>query len=266
MRLGLALAVAVVLVAVLGPLFATHPPDESIGTAFEAPSAAAPLGTDDIGRDVLSRVLWGGRTVVWMSLAATFLGVGVGVLVGLVAGYSRNFVDHLLMRPLEVVQGFPQIVLALLFVSLLGSHLPLIVGLVALAWVPSVARVTRGITLETVKKDFVEAAEVIALPRRRIVLSEILPNLTTPLMVEFGIRLTYSIIVIASINYLGFGVQPPTADWGLMINENRPGLVLVPWPVVAPICLIALFTIGVNLMAEGVARTMAGIDRKADQQ
>ena len=261
MQLGLVLTLLVVIAAAVGPFFAPHSPSEFIGSAYQGSSSTALLGTDNLGRDVLSRVLWGGRTVLWMSLAATFLGVAAGVLIGLLAGYSRNYLDNLLMRPLEVVQGFPQIVLALLFVSLLGSSTLLIVGLVALAWMPSVARVARGITLETVKREFVEAAEVLGLPRYRIMFREILPNLATPLMVEFGLRLTYSIILIASINFLGFGIQPPNADWGLMVNENRPGLVLQPWPVVVPICCIAVFTIGANLMAEGIARTLAGIDR-----
>ena len=125
------------------------------------------------------------------------------------------------MRGMDIILAFPQIVLVLLFVSMLGPNLALIVVLVALSWVPQVARVARGVTADVVHREYVESAEVIGLSRRRILAREILPNVTTPLMVEYGLRLTWSIALIAAISFLGFGIQPPNADWGLMINENR---------------------------------------------
>ena len=262
MRLGLALTGAVVLVALVGPAVVGHDPTDLVGAPYSPPSATAPLGTDYLGRDVLSRLLAGGWSVVWMSFAATALGVGVGALLGMVAGYSRNWVDGALMRPLDVVLAFPQIVLAMLFVSILGSHAWLIVLLVGLSWVPPVARVTRAVTLENVGHDYIAAVQALGLSRRRILIGEILPNLTTPLMVEFGLRLTWSIAVIAGLSFLGIGIQPPTADWGLMINENRTGLTIQPWAVAAPALAIAMLTVGTNLSAEGIARTMAGVDRK----
>jgi peptide/nickel transport system permease protein len=164
------------------------------------------------------------------------------------------------MRPLEVIQSFPQIVLVLLFVALLGPQLWLVTVLVALAWVPQVARMSRGLTLETIDKEYVEAAEAIGIPRHRILRNEILPNIVTPLTVEFAIRLTWSIGVIAALSFIGLGVQPPNSDWGLMINENRAGLLSVPWPVVVPACCIAIFTVGTNLCADGVARAAAQIE------
>lgn len=262
MRLGLVLTALVVLLVLVGPAFAPHALDAIVGLPYAAPSHTAPLGTDYLGQDVLSRVLWGGRSVLWISVAATTLGVGLGVVVGLLAGYSRNWLDELLMRPLDVVYAFPQIVLSLLFISMLGPKLWLVVVLVALAWVPGVARVTRGITIEAAGREFVEAAEVLGVPRRRILFGEILPNLTTPLLVEFGLRLTWSIGLVAALSFLGFGIQPPNADWGLMINENRNGLIIQPWAVVVPVCCIAVFTVGTNLMTEGLARTIAGVDRR----
>jgi peptide/nickel transport system permease protein len=261
MRLGLALTALVVLVALVGPLLAPHDPTDIVGVPFAGPGGGAPLGTDYIGRDVLSRLLAGGRSVVWMSLAATTFGVGLGVVIGMVAGYSRKWLDGTLMRPLDVILAFPQIVLALLFVAMLGSKAWLIVVLVGLSWVPPVARVTRAITLECVDQDYIAAVQAIGLSNRRILIGEILPNLTTPVMVEFGLRLTWSIAVIAGLSFLGIGVQPPTADWGLMVNENRTSLATQPLAVAAPALAIATLTIGTNLMAEGVARTMAGIDR-----
>jgi peptide/nickel transport system permease protein len=164
---------------------------------------------------------------------------------------------------MDVLLAIPNIVLVLLFVSLLGSKRWLIVLLVALAWTPQVARVTRGVTVETAQRDFVRAAEVLGMPRHSVLLRELLPNLTTPLLVEFGLRLTWSIALIAGLSFLGFGIQPPAADWGLMINENRLGLAIQPWAVLAPIVAIAVMTVGTNLMAEGIARTMSGVDRRS---
>jgi peptide/nickel transport system permease protein len=262
MRVGLGLTLLIVLLVIFGPLLAPHAPDALLGQPYASPSNTALLGTDYLGQDVLSRVLWGGQSVLWISAAATMLGVGLGVLVGLFAGYSRNWLDEVLMRPLDVVYAFPQIVLSLLFISMVGPKLWLVVLLVALAWMPGVARVTRGITIDTVSKEFVEAAEVLGVPRRRILLKEVLPNLTTPLMVEFGLRLTWSIGLVAALSFIGFGIQPPHADWGLMINENRNGLTIQPWAVVVPVCCIAVFTIGTNLITEGLSRTIAGVDRR----
>lgn len=260
-RVGLVVVLLMVGLAVFGPALAPYSPSALVDAPFAGPSSNALLGTDYLGEDVLSRVLWGGRTVLWMSVAATVLGVGVGVLLGLIVGYSRNVLDDVIMRTLDVVYVFPQIVLVLLFVSLLGPKLWLIVVLVGIAWVPGIARITRVLTLDAVGKEFVEAAEVIAVPRRRILLHEVLPNLVTPLTVEFGLRLTWSIGAVAAVSFLGFGVQPPTADWGLMINQNRNGLAVQPLTVLVPVCCIAAFTIGTNLIADGIARSAAGIDR-----
>jgi peptide/nickel transport system permease protein len=261
-RIGVALTVLVVLLALVGPLAAPHAPDAVVGLPAQSPSGRFLLGTDYLGHDVLSRVLWGGRSVVWMAVAAATLGVAVGAAVGLLAAYSRSFTDDLLMRGMDVILAFPQIVFVLLFVSLLGPKLGLIVVLVALSWVPQVARVVRGITVEIVHREYVESAELIGLPRRRILAREILPNVTTPLLVEYGLRLTWSIALIAALSFLGFGIQPPSADWGLMINENRTILTTQPWAVVVPAALIALFAIGTNLIAEGIARAIAGVDRR----
>jgi peptide/nickel transport system permease protein len=252
----------VVLLALLGPLLASQAPTQFVGPPFGAPSAAALLGTDYLGRDVLSRLLWGGRTVVWMTFAATSMGMALGVSLGLVAGYSRNALDDAIMRTLDAVLAVPMIILVLLFVSILGPELWLIVLVVAAAWTPGIARVSRGVTLEVVSKEFVQAAEALGVPRHRILFREILPSLTTPLMVEFGLRLTWSISIIAAVSFLGFGIQPPQADWGLMINENRNGISVQPWAVAGPAMCIALLAVGTNLVADGFGRTVAGIDRQ----
>ena len=260
-RIGLVLTVLIVVAVIAAPLFAPHNTTEFVGTPFTGPGGDTPLGTDNLGRDVLSRTLYGGRTVVWMSVSAATIGVALGLLIGLLAGYMRGWVDSVLMRGVDVLLAFPQIVLVLLFVALLGSEPWLIVLLVALVWAPQVSRVMRAVTMDVASREFVEAAEVLGQPRRRILARDILPNLATPLLVEFGLRIAWSIAAIAAVGFLGFGIQPPTADWGLMINENRAGLVSQPWAVMAPIICIALFSIATNLLAEGISRAVAGIDR-----
>lgn len=258
-RVGLALTGAIVLLALIGPFFAPYDPAAVVGIPYSSPSGKFPLGTDYLGHDVLSRVLWGGRSVVWMAFAGATLGVAVGAAIGLLAGYSRSRLDDVLMRGMDVILAFPQIVLILLFVSILGSKLWLIVLMVALAWVPQVARVIRGVTADVAHREYVESAEAIALPRREILFREILPNVTTPLMVEYGLRLTWSIALVAAVSFLGFGIQQPNADWGLMINENRTGLTIQPWAVVVPAACIALFAIGTNFVTEGISRAVARV-------
>lgn len=260
-RVGLGVTIGVALVALVGPFVAPYEPTAFVGAPFQGASSNALLGTDHLGQDVLSRLLWGGRDVLWMSLAATTLGVGLGAAVGLLAACSRPLVDEMLMRTSDLLLAFPQVVLVLLFVSLLGPRLWLIVLLVALAWAPQVARVIRGATLEIVGREYVQSAEALGVPRWRILVEELLPNVATPLLVEFGLRLTWSIALVAGISFLGFGIQPPAADWGLMINEARTGLTVQPLAVLAPVACIAAFTVGTNLVAEGVSRAVSGIDR-----
>jgi peptide/nickel transport system permease protein len=263
-QVGLVITLLVLGVALLGPLFASYEPSAIVGLPAQGPSSAFPLGTDALGRDVLSRVLWGGRNLVWVAFLATALGVFVGAALGMLAGYSRSWVDDALMRTMDIVLAFPQIILVLLFVSMLGTKLWLVAVLIAASWVPQVARVARGVTSEIVEREYIQAAEAIKVPAHRILRREVLPNIITPLAVEFGLRLTWSIALVAAISFLGFGIQPPNADWGLMINENRQGLTVQPWGVVLPVIAIALLTIGTSLIGDGLSRASAGIERSED--
>jgi peptide/nickel transport system permease protein len=260
-KIGVALVVVLVGVAVFGPLFAPHAPAEFVGAPYSKPSSTALLGTDNLGRDVLSRFLWGGRSILGLSAAATAIGLALGAAIGLFAAYSRGVRDDVLMRGMDVILAFPSIVLALVAVATVGPKLWLLVLVVGLTTMPRVARVTRGASLEVVERDYVAAAQAMGEPRRKILVGEILPNITSPLLVEASLRLTYSIGLIAGLSFLGFGLQPPAADWGLMINENRQGLTIQPWGVVMPVIAIALLTIGTSLIGDGVSRASAGIER-----
>lgn len=260
-RIGLGIFTLMVLIALAGPLIAPHSPTAFVTAPNSQPSSQALFGGDALGRDVWSRFLNGGRTVLGMSLAATLIGVGLGLVVGLTAAYLRGVADEILMRIADVFMAFPQIVLALLLVAAFGPSVPLIILIVGISHAPRVARVIRGAALQVVERDFVKAAEAVGEPRRRIIFGELLPNVTSPLLVELGLRLTYSIGLIAALNFIGNGVQPPTADWGVMINENRLAVSFQPWGVVLPVVAIALLTIGTNLLTDAFARAVIGLER-----
>jgi peptide/nickel transport system permease protein len=262
-RIGLGIVASIVLVAVAGPLVAPHSPTEFVAIPNSGPSSAATFGADALGRDVLSRFLYGGRTVLWLSAAATLLGVVAGTVVGLVAAYARGWVDDVLMRANDVMLAFPQIIFVLLAVSAIGPKLWLIVLTVGATHAPRVARVMRGAAQEVVERDFIKAAEAVGEKRSRIVFGELLPNVTSPLLVEIGLRMTYSIGLVAAVSFLGFGLQPPTADWGLMINENRLSITVQPWAVVLPVAAIGLLTVGTNLVTDGIARAAIRLEAKA---
>lgn len=264
--IGLGVAGFVILISVIGPFLAPHSTTEFVTSAFAPPSSDVVLGGDILGRDVLSRVLAGGWLLLVISAAATALGVAAGALAGITAAYYRGWRDGFIMRIVDVVLAFPAIVFALLLVSVAGPRLWLLVVAVAATHAPQVARVMRAAALDVCEKDFVKAAEIIRVPSRKIVRSEILPNLVTPLMVESGLRMTWSIVTIAGLSFIGFGLQPPAANWGLMLNENRIGLVSNPWSVLVPAALIALLTVGLNTFTDAIARVSIGVERSMGDQ
>ena len=260
-QIGLLLVVLLVGTALIGPFFSPHSPSEFVGIPNTGSASNAIFGTDNLGRDVFSRFLWGGRSVLALASLATLLGLALGVTIGLVAAYSRGRLDDLLMRTTDVGLAFPQIMLALVAVATVGPKPWLLVLAIGITTAPRVARVARGAALTIVERDFVLSAESLGESRARILLAEVLPNITSPLMVEASLRLTYSVGLVASLGFLGFGLQPPAADWGVMINENRLALSTQPWGAVLPVIAIALLTIGTSLVGDGLARATIGIDR-----
>lgn len=257
--IGTILTLLVVGMALLGPLLAPYGEEDIVGRPFT--TAGSFLGTDYLGQDVLSRVLYGGRSVLAVSLLATLVGVLGGLVAGVVAAYAGGWLDEIVMRLGDVLLAFPQILLALVVLSSVEQPTWwMIVVLVALAHAPRVARTARGVALTYVTRDFVAAAEAMGESRWRIALTELGPNLVVPLLAEAGLRLTYSIGMVAGIGFLGFTTNPGAADWGQMTNENRLALLVQPWGVLAPVIVIGLFTIGTNLIADGLGeRTAKGI-------
>jgi peptide/nickel transport system permease protein len=265
-RIGLALVGFIVLLAVVGPYLAPYGPSTPVGVPNSDPSSKAVLGTDYLGQDVLSRVLYGGRSILVMAVLATALGLVAGAAIGLVAAYSRNALDDTLMRGMDVIMALPQIMLALVAVAIVGPHAWVIVAAIALSTAPRIARVARGAAQPIVERDFIACSEAMGVPRWRIVSGELLPNTLGPLMVEASLRLTYSIAVIAALAFLGLSANPNSANWGTMINENQIVLAVQPWGALAPIIAIAVLTLGTGLIGDGIARTAAGIDRARGEE
>jgi peptide/nickel transport system permease protein len=262
-RIGAVLTLILVVIAVLGPLVAPHSADEFIAKPFSSGGASNTVfGTDYLGYDVLSRFLYGGRGILVIALVSTVIGVVLGVVIGLVAAYARNALDDILMRLMDVIMAFPQIMLALVAVSLVGAKNSVIILAIALTTAPRVARVARGAAQPVVERDFIGATEAMGLSRVRILFGELLPNILGPMMVEATLRLTYSIAVIAALAFLGLSANPDAANWGIMIQKNQVALAYQPWGALLPILAIALLTMGTGLIGDGIGRTAAGIDRE----
>ena len=262
-KAGLAGSLFLLALIAIGPFFAPHDPAGIVGIPLQRPSGAFLLGTDGLGRDVLSRVLWGGRSIVGLAALATALAYAIGGAIGLLAGYTRSIVDPLLMRAMDVLLAVPPLLFLLVLATGAGRSIPVLVLGIATVHVPSIARIVRAATQEVSTRGYVEAAVTRGEHTPAILGREILPNVLGTMLADAGIRLTASILLLASVNFLGLGLQPPAADWALMISENRGGISLQPWAVAAPALLIAFLTISVNLVADAVARSLGtSIDRK----
>jgi ABC-type dipeptide/oligopeptide/nickel transport system permease subunit len=253
---GLTLLTIVVGIALLGPLVSPHGLATQIGAPGDPPSSGAPLGTDFLGRDVLSRVLYGGLPVLTLSVITTALTYLIGMSIGMVAGLSRSLVDPILMRAVDVFLVFPPLLLLLLLVAGAGTgNGVLIIGIVVVLF-PGVARLVRTATLEVSTTGYIEAAvgrgeRITAIMRR-----EILPNIMPSILADLGVRFSGAIILAASMNFLGLGSSPPAANWALMIAENREILPLNIWSVVVPAVLLALLTISVNMLGDAYVRSL----------
>lgn len=259
-QVGFVIVLVMVCIALAGPDLAPHAAADIVGEPALGPSLKSPLGTDFLGRDVLSRVLWGGRSVLVLAVAATAIAFVVGTMVGLVAGYSRNFLDPLLMRIVDVVLSFPPLLFFLIVTASVGSgEFVLTIG-IAIVLSPGVARIVYSLTKEVSVRFYVEAAVARGERTRAILVREVLPNIMGPLIANVGITFTFSILLVAAVNFLGLGLQPPAANWALMISENRPILQLDVWATVVPATLIGALTVGANLLGDAVAQSLGRSD------
>jgi peptide/nickel transport system permease protein len=252
-RIGLTVLAFVVGVAFIGPYFAPYSPSALAGIPFSKPSSTFWLGNDYLGEDVFSRVLEGGRSVILYGALATVLAYAVGGTVGLVAGYTSSRMDGVLMRSMDVLLAFPPILFLLVIATGAGSNIIALVIAIAIIHVPSIARIIRAATLEVSVRGYVEAALARGDRTRVILRREILPNIWGTVVADGGPRFTVSILLVAAVNFLGLGLSPPKADWAMMISENRSGITINPWAVVAPALMIGALTVSINVVADAIA-------------
>jgi peptide/nickel transport system permease protein len=255
-RVGLVLFSLILLIALLGPVFAPHSPTAIVGVPFTKPNGSALLGTDFLGRDVFSRVLYGGRTLIGLAMLATLGGYAIGLPAGLLAGYRRGTVDFVLMRAVDVLLAFPPLLFLLVVATGTTENIWALVAGVAIILSPGLTRIVRASVLDVSQRSYVEAALARGEGTPRILRREIVPNVLGVILADVGLRLTYAILLIAAMNFLGLGLQPPKADWALMISENRIAISLQPWAVFVPAILIGVVTVSINLIADGIARSL----------
>jgi peptide/nickel transport system permease protein len=220
------------------------------------PSLEHPFGNDQFGRDILSRIIVGTRNIFLLGGLGTAVAVMIGTAIGLFSGYIGGTTDEVVMRLLDVLLSFPSLLLALVLLSTVGPSNLNIVFVVAILYIPMVARVVRSMVLDLKNKEFVEAARVRGETRGYVLFREILPNSLPPLLVETSMRFSYSIFLVASLGFLGLGVQPPSPDWGLQINQARAFFAIAPWVLLFPACTIAALVIATNLMSDGLRQVM----------
>jgi peptide/nickel transport system permease protein len=250
--LGLTLAAVVLLGALLAPWLAPEDPLAMGPRRFGAPSASAWLGTDQFGRDLLSRLLYGARVSMSVSIAAVGMATLIGGAIGLCAGYFGGRVDLLLMRGVDVLMAFPTLLLALAVVATFGGNTRNLILAVTLAYIPIFSRVVRGSALSVKQNDFVEASRALGARDGRIILRAVLPNVLAPIIVQATFNLSTAIMIEAALSFLGLGVQPPAPSWGGMLSEARNFMELDPWLALAPGGAITLAVLGFNLFGDGL--------------
>jgi peptide/nickel transport system permease protein len=248
-------------VAVSGPFWAPYGPTKvSTGAPFSPPSWKHLFGTDQLGRDVFSRVVHGTDEVISLSLGSTLVAIVLGGALGLLSGFLGGWFDQVLMRIFDVVISIPLLILALLVIAAAGPELSgsplLLIGVVVLVYTPRIARMARASAMDIVTRDYITVARTRGESAWSIISREVAPNATGVLLVEFGVRAGYAPILIGSLGFLGFGARPPSPEWGLMISENRVAMVTAPATVLAPALALAILVIGLNLFTDGLARKL----------
>ena len=260
-RIGSLILVVHLLVAVTGPFWAPYGYSQmGAGPPLTGMSLAHPFGVDQLGRDVFSRVVRGSWIVISLSLAGTLLGMLIGAIVGLLSGYVGGWIDEIVQRVLEALISIPFLVLALIAIAAAGPEYSgnpvLLVLVVALVYAPRIARMARTAAIDIATRDYVTVARLRGEKAWSVMCWELLPNATGVLLVEFALRAGYAPVLIGSLGFLGFGLRPPTPEWGLMISENRALLIVCPSTVLGPGLALASLVVGLNLFTEGLARVL----------
>jgi len=250
---GAAVLLLAVAAALLAPVVAPHDPlKQDLNHTLGRPDRVHPLGTDNVGRDVLSRVIWGTRVSLVAGFGSVVIAVVVGGVLGLAAGYAGGRVDNLIMRVMDAVLSFPPLVLALALGAVLGAGLIGVVIALGVVYTPTFARLMRGQVLAITAREYVDAARALGLPGWRIAWSHVLPNATAPIVVQASLSVAFAILAEASLSFLGLGVQPPGASWGSMINAGRGYLQQAPWIVFGPGAALFVTVVGLNFVGDAI--------------
>lgn len=260
-RIGAVILLVHLLIAVTGPFWAPYGYSQmGAGIPLSGASWLHPFGIDQLGRDVFSRVVHGSHIVILLSLSGTLLGLFIGAVVGLFSGYVGGWIDEVIQRFLEALISIPFLVLALIAITAAGSEASgnpfLVVLVVALVYAPRIARMARAAAIDIATRDFVTVARLRGEGAWSVMRRELLPNASSVLLVEFALRAGYAPVLIGSLGFLGFGLRPPTPEWGLMISENRALLIVSPATVLGPGLSLASLVVGLNLFTEGLARIL----------
>jgi len=252
--IGAGLVLFWVVAAVLAPVIAPYPPNASsmLAVAHPTPSAAHWLGTDHLGRDILSRIQWGARTVLTVAPLAVLGAAILGSLLGLTAGYYRGVVDVVIVRACDIVLSFPVIILYMIVLAHFGSSAVNIVAVLTLTKAPIITRIVRGLTLELREREYVAAAKMRGESPLYIMLAEILPNARGPLIVDMCLRTGYNVVIIGALGFLGIGLPPPDPDWGGMVKDTYGMMSVWPHMALFPCAAISSLVIGFNLLAVGL--------------
>ena len=250
---GLAGLILLILMTIASPLLAPYDPTEmDYDHLLERPSKAHLWGADDLGRDVLSRVLWGGRESLRVAFIAIAIAMGGGIVVGLISGYYGGWVDNLIQRIVEIMMAFPTILLLLSIVAALGPGLGTVLIAIGISSIPTYSRLVRGSVLAARNYEYVTAAEVIGATNRRIMFRHILPNIVAPIIIYSTLGLGGNIIMTAGLSYIGLGAQPPSPEWGAMLNYGRSYLRDAWWMSVFPGLAIFIAVLCINILGDGL--------------
>jgi peptide/nickel transport system permease protein len=244
--------------AIFWPLIVPHDPfGQDLLSTLQPPSRSHPFGTDDLGRDVFSRVLAGARSVLTVAPAATALGLLGGIAIGLITGYYRGLVDDILMRIVDALLASPLVIIALLVLAVLGHSTLNVVLVIAIVFTPLIARTVRAAVLSEREREYVASAQLLGEPGIVVMVREILPNLVGAIVVEATVRLGYAIFTAATLSFLGLGIQQPSPDWGLSISLGRGFLQVASWMVLFPALALATLVVALNFVADGLREVLS---------
>lgn len=261
--LGGLVVLSLVLLAIFAPFVAPYAPNDHVEKRLLPPSSSHVLGTDEFGRDVLSRIVFGSRVSLYVGVVAVAIALLLGAITGLVSGYAGGLIDNVLMRVVDVVFSFPALVLAIAITGILGPHLNNAVIAIGIVYAPRFARVVRGPTLSVMTQEYVLAARALGAPPGRIVLFHILPNVAAPTIVQTSLSVSTGILTEAALSFLGVGAQPPTPSWGTMLGTGRVYLETAPWLAIFPGIAIMLAVLGFNLFGDGLRDVLDPTLRRA---